>query len=122
MEEGGDEPMKPIDDQTRKNIIAAKERTENRGAIARWLNVSISAIDKIWKRYKETDSFLPKPYTGRQSSTSKETDDKIRETIKNKPDMTLEELIDELSLNLSPSGLHRKLQRMGLTYKKNAFS
>lgn len=118
----GDEPMKPIDNQTRKNIIAAKERKENRGDIARWFNVSISAIDRIWKRYKETGSFLPKPYTGRQSSTSKETDDKIRETIKNKPDMTLEELIDELSLNLTPSGLHRKVQRMGLTYKKKRFS
>jgi len=114
--------MKPIDNQTRQNIIDAKVRGESRNDIEKWLNISKSAIDRIWRRYKEKGTFLPIPYTGRQSSTNKETDDKIREAIRNNPDKTLQELVDELSLNLTPSGLYRKLDRMGLTYKKNALS
>jgi transposase len=37
---------------------------------------------------------------------------------KRKTDITLQELIDELSLNVGESGLSRRLKKMGLTYKK----
>ena len=113
--------MRPIENQTRRNIIEAKERGESREDIAKWLGVSKSAIDRIWRRYKEEGTYLPIPYTGRKSSTSEETDEKIRAAVRDSPDKTLDELIDELSLNLTPSGLHRKLARMGLRYKKNTF-
>jgi len=110
--------MRPTEEKTRENIIAAKQRKEKRGTIATWLGISISTVDKIWRRYNETGSFTATPYIGRKSSIDAETDDKIRMTINENPDLTLEELIDELSLPLTPSGLHRKLDRMGLSYKK----
>jgi len=114
--------MRPTEEQTRENIIAAKLRKEKRETIAIWLGISISTIDKIWRRYNETGSFAATPYIGRKSSIDAETDDKIRITINEKPDLTLQELIDELSLPLTPSGLHRKLYRMGLSYKKKRFT
>ena len=110
--------MRPVDDKIRENIIAAKKRNEKRETIALWLGVSKSTVDKVWKRFKDTGSFSPTPYTGRKSAISTETDEKIRETIKANPSITLEELIDALSLPLTPSGLFRKLKRMGLSYKK----
>jgi transposase len=111
-----------IDNKTRENIISAKQRNEKREIISLWLGISISTIDKVWKRFKETGSFLPTPYTGRKSNIGTETDERIRNTIKEIPDITLVELIEELSLPLSISGLYRKLNRMGLSYKKRQFT
>ena len=110
--------MKATDNKTRENIILAKQRKEKRETIAFWMNVSVSTIDKVWRRFKETGSFEATPYTGRKSSIDAKTDEKIRESIKRNPDITLEELIDELSLPLTPSGLCRKLDRMEFSFKK----
>jgi len=110
--------MQPIDNKTRENVILAKRRNEKRETISVWLGISISTVDKVWKRFKKTGSFLPTPYNGRKSSIDTETDEAIRNTIKETPDITLEELIEKLSLPLTISGLFRKLERMGLSYKK----
>jgi transposase len=96
----------------------AKQRNEKRETIAYWLNVSISTVDKVWRRFKETGSYSPTPYTGRKSKIDEETDKRIRAEIKANIDITLEEMIEKLSLPLTPSGLCRKLDRMGLSYKK----
>jgi transposase len=114
--------MQPTENKTRENIIKAKQRKEKRETIAFWLNVSVSTVDKVWRRFKDTGSFLPTPYMGRKNTTSVETDEKIRASIKENPDITLEELIDELSLPLTESGLCRKLDKMGLSYKKRHFT
>ena len=110
--------MRPTDDKTRENIILAKKRGEKREKIAYWLNVSISTVDKVWRRFIETGSYSAIPYLGRKSSLDKETDAKIRATIIEFPDITLEELIEKLSLPLTISGLSKKLNRMGISYKK----
>ena len=110
--------MRPVDNKTRENIIAAKNRSEKRETISLWLGVSISTIDKVWRRFVETGSFLATPYTGRKSNIDTETDGRILEAIRQCPDISLTELIDELSLPLSPSGLFRKLNRVDLSYKK----
>jgi len=55
---------------------------------------------------------------GNNRKITPQTEEKIRQTIKEKPDITLQELIDELSLNVSESGLSRRLKKMGLTYRK----
>ena len=110
--------MRPTDNKTRENIILAKQRKEKREAIAFWMNVSVSTVDKVWRRFKETGSYTPTPYTGRKSSIDALTDEKIRTTIEENPDITLDELIDELALPLTPSGLCRKLDRMGYSFKK----
>lgn len=110
--------MRPTDDKTRENIILAKKRGEKREKIAYWLNVSISTIDKIWRRFKDTGSYSAIPYQGRKSDISKEMDDKIRAEISEIPDITLEKLIEKLSLTLTVSGLSRRLHKMGISYKK----
>ena len=114
--------MKPTDDKTRENIILAKQRGEKREKIAYWLNVSISTIDKVWRRFKDTGSYSAIPYQGRKSDITKEMDYKIRATIREIPDITLEKLIEKLSLALTVSGLSRKLDKMGISYKKRRFT
>jgi transposase len=110
--------MRPTDNKTRENIILAKQRKEKRETIAFWLNVSVSTVDKVWRRFTDTGSYEPTPYTGRKSSIDILTDENIRAAINETPDITLEELISKLSLPLTPSGLCRKLGRMGFSFKK----
>ena len=111
--------MKPIDKKTRENIVSAMIRGEKRETIALWLGVSISTVDKIWRLYKDTNDILPKPYRGSVSRINAQTEQAILEAIKINHDATLEELIDDLSLPLTKSGLWRWIDRKGITFKKN---
>ena len=110
--------MKPISYDKRSNIIAAKQRKESVEQIKKWLNISESSISRVWNKYLKTGSYEPIPYTGRKSDVSPEKDEEIKAKIAEKPDITAEELIRELSLNLTTSGVYRHLAKMGLTFKK----
>ena len=110
--------MKPVSNEKRADIMAAKQRGESVITIKKWFNVSDSTISRIWNRYKKTGTYLPIPYRGRRSDISAETDARIRARITESADITLEELIETLSLNLTISGLSRRLSKMDLSYKK----
>lgn len=111
--------MKSTEEHTRNNIGLAKQRGEKGAAIAKWHNVSLSTVDKIWSRYKKTGSYMAIPYTGRKSTITEEQDREIIDTLERLPDITLEDMLEATSLSLSVSGLSRKLKRMGLHIKKN---
>ncbi|MDR1993830.1 MAG: hypothetical protein LBQ98_10160 [Nitrososphaerota archaeon] len=110
--------MRATDDKTRENIVLAMQRKEKRNTIAMWLNISISTIDKVWHKFKKTGAYLPIPYTGRKSTLTNKQEEQIRTKIKQTPDITIIELIDELSLDMTESGLSRHLKKMDLTFKK----
>ena len=110
--------LKPISNETRANIIGAKQRNESVEQIKKWLNVSASSISRIWNKFLRTGEYAPIPYTGRKSNITPEQDEKIRAIILDKPDITADELIAVLSLPITTSGLYRRLPKMDLTYKK----
>ena len=110
--------MQPISNDKRADIVAAKQRGESVTTIKKWFNISESTISRIWNKFKNTGSYKPIPYTGRKSDITPETDNKIRAKIKETPDITLDELINELSLNLTVSGLSKRLESMDLSFKK----
>ena len=110
--------MQPVSNDKRASIIAAKERGESAEAIMTWFNVSRSTVGRMWRKYKKTGSYFPVPYTGRRSDVTPETDEQIKAKIKETPDITLEQLLAELPINLTVSGLSKRLSRMGLSYKK----
>ena len=110
--------MQPVSNDKRLDIIAAKQRNEAVKSIKRWFNVSDSTISRIWNKYLKTGSFLPIPYTGRKSDITPQQDEQIRLKIQENCDITIEKLISELQLNITVSGLSRRLEKMGLSYKK----
>ena len=110
--------VRATDNKTRENIILAMQRKEKRSTIATWLNVSISTIDKVWHKFKKTGTYQPTPYTGRKSTLTEKQETEIRNKIQQTPDITINELIEELSLDLTESGMSRHLKAMGLTFKK----
>jgi len=83
-----------------------------------WLNVSISTIDKVWRKFKKTGAYLPIPYTGRKSALIKKQEEENRTKIQQIPDITILDLIAELKLDMTESGLSRHLKKMDLTFKK----
>jgi len=66
----------------------------------------------------KTGKYQPTPYTKRKSKLTKQQDQQIKDTITKTPDITLLELNDKLSLNLTEGGLSFHLKKMGLTFKK----
>jgi transposase len=114
--------MRPLSNDKRTDIVAAKQRGESVEQIKKWLHVSDSTVSRIWNRFKKTGVYAPKPYTGRKSGIPPETDQRLRARIKQKPDITLEALIEEYALPLTVSGMSRRLAKMDLSYKKRRFS
>jgi len=110
--------VKPVSDDKRADIIAAKQRNKPVTQIKKELNVSERTISRIWNKYQKTGKYQPTPYTGRKSKLSPKQDKQIKDTITKKPDITLLELIEKLSLDLTEGGLSFHLKAMGLTFKK----
>ena len=92
---------------------------ESKQNIAKWLFVCVRTVTRVWNKYKTFGSYEAEPQnSGRKPLVSAETMNRITAKIKQVPDMTLLELIDEFNLPISQSALCRRLKKIGLTYKK----
>lgn len=108
-----------LSNEKRADIIRHLQAGESKEDIAKWLFVSVRTIRRIWCKFLTTGSYKPEPLNnGRKPRVSKEMMDKIVLKIKEIPDITLEELIEEFDLTISKSALCRRLIKLGLTFKK----
>ena len=113
----------PISNEKRADIVKHMQAGESKENIAKWLFVCVRTITRVWKKFTDTGNYEPEPpNSGRKPLVSDETMDQIVSKIKEKPDMTLIELIEEFNLPISQSALCRRLIKIGLTYKKNSSS
>lgn len=110
--------MKPIPNEIRKLVVAAKERKEKEEDIAKWYNISRSSIQKIYRLHKETGSILPTPYPGAKPRITDEQLKKLDEFVEKNPDKTLDEIIEELQLPIKKSRLSVILIGMDYNFKK----
>jgi transposase len=111
--------MLPTSNSERETIVFHKKNGETNSNIAKWLQISISTITKIWKLFTTTGNCEPKPQnSGRKPMVSESQMTMVSEKIREQPDITLRELIDEFSLGISESALCRRLKAMGLSLKK----
>jgi transposase len=111
--------MLPITNRERETIIFHKINNEKNENIAKWVRVSISSITRIWKLYRTTGKYEPKPQnSGRKPLVSADQMSKVIEKIKEQPDIILRDLIDCFSLGISESALCRRLLSLGYTLKK----
>ncbi len=110
----------PLSGDIRKRIINAKKRGDTHNKISKDLQISVSAITRILALYRETESYEPRPLNnGRKSCLSEEQMQQVMKKIEEQPDVTLQELIDEFALHITPGGLSKKLKKLNLTYKKS---
>jgi transposase len=110
---------KAISNEKRELIIKHKQAGKTQEDIAKWLEICVRTVRRVWSNYCLTGSYEPKPLNcGRKPLVSDETMREIYEKIKEQPDITLNELIDKFSLPISESALCRRLIKFGFTYKK----
>ena len=110
---------KPISSEKRADIIRHLESGKSKADVAVWLFVCVRTITRIWDKYTRLGSYEPEPQrSGRKALVSDETMDRVMAKIREIPDMTLLELIDEFNLPISQAALSKRLIKLGLTYKK----
>jgi len=114
---------KPLSNDVRKIIIKHKESGKSHQEVANMLLISLNAVYTIWRKYKETGSYEPCPQNGgRKPKVSDEQMEEVFKKVKEQPDITLEELIEELELPIKKSALSLRLIKAGYTFKKNTTS
>ena len=103
-----------------KRILASYDHLEGtRQEIAERYLVSLGMVKKLLQQRKRTGQIGPRhAYSGRKALIVQAHQDQMRVLLARKPDMTLKELREALSLDCSLPAIHYVLSDMGLTYKK----
>jgi transposase len=114
-------PM-PISKEKRELIIYHKKKGAKNREISEWLQITERSVERILKLYREEKTIAPKPHNkGRKPAFCRKKMERIIEKIREVPDITLEELVEEFNLKISKSALSRKLKKEGLTLKKRHY-
>ena len=104
----------------RERILRAYDKGEGtRDQIARRFCVSEGMVKKLIQQRRHLGDIRPQHHrSGRKPKILATHRQAIRQKLKAKPDLTLEELRDAVGLECSIQALHYVLVGMGLTYKK----
>jgi len=112
----------PYSNDLRERVINALEKGSSVKEIVSTFGVTKSTIYSWRKMYIETGSYDALPLnSGRKPALSVEQTEEIKERILSQPDITLEELKEELKLPVCISALCRTINnKLNLRYKKNS--
>jgi putative transposase len=119
--------MKPYSQDLRDRVVqdvdcGACSQTE---AAVKY-SVSLSFVQKLMRRVRETGSTAAKRATGGAKRRLAEAEKLIRAAVKHTPDVTLKALCEqveaELGLWSDESMMSRELKRLGITLKKRSFT
>lgn len=113
---------KPYSEDLRGRVVAAVEDGLSRRKAARLFDLGISTVIRWVQRSRATGSVAAKPMGGDHRSRLTGERDWIVERIEAAPDLTIEELREELRLRGTMVGygtVWRLLAREKLTFKKN---
>ena len=116
--------MKTYSIDLRKRIVAARAKGHSVIELARLFGISKSTVERYWKQQMAVGSVHPKQRGGYRRSALEGYDETLRRWIAETPDLTLRELqerlCNDLGIELRQTALWHRLERLGLSYKKNA--
>ena len=115
----------PLSNDLRKRIIIKYQKGIVPLQIQKELEIkSLSTVYEIIKLYEETGSVKPRPLNnGKPPKMTPKNMGDLKAAIQAQPDITLEELKEQLNLPISISQICRILNRkLRLPYKKNSVS
>jgi transposase len=111
--------MGPISVRVREAIVKHKQAGKSGQEIAKRLMIHKQTVSRVWQQYLTTGNITPKPKnSGRKPKITPGTMEKILLKIEQQPDITINGLIDNFSLQVSEAALSIRLKKSGLTYKK----
>ena len=117
--------MRPYSKDLRRLVVGViQENEESQTEIAERFTVSISFVEKLWRRFRTTGSYEAKPHAGGRERSLAAYEALIRAEVKAQSDITLEELAKKVA---EASGKPRigimtmcdELRRLKLRRKKN---
>jgi transposase len=114
--------MGSLSEDLRDRVVRARERGESAKAVSERFEVHIRMVQKLWKQYREEGHVKAKQQGGYLKSRLAAHEKIVQEWVSETPDITLEEMqsrLADMGIKMSISGLWYRLDRLGLTYKKN---
>jgi transposase len=116
--------MRPLSEDLRRRIVAAREKGAGTGEVCQRFGVSRSSVERFWKQHGLTGHCRPKQIGGYRRSRLAKHARKLRQWIARQADLTLAELQqrcrERLGVQIGLNALWHQLDRLGLSYKKNA--
>jgi len=114
--------MKTLSVDLRERILAAYDAGKGtRQEIADRYDVSLGMVKKLLSRRKQTGEFHSwYTHCGRKPYFTDELRMQIRDLVRTRKDITLEEIRESLNLNCTLPAIHYVLRDLNLTFKKNA--
>lgn len=109
----------PLSMDLRVRIVAAYDAGETPAEVAQAFSVTERTVFNLLALRKETGRVEPRPGQVGPKPKLDQHREKIVQTIRNKPGLTLEELRTQLGLPGCLSTLWNALQRWGITLKKS---
>jgi len=104
----------------RERILAVYDRKEGtREEVARRFRVSLGLVKKLLQQRRRTGDLRPRHrFSGPKPKLVQSHQQQLRQMLARKPDLTLEEMRQALTVRCTLQAIHYLLERMGLTYKK----
>jgi len=122
---GDTEGMKPYSQDLRDRVVQDVDRgacSQTEAAVK--YSVSLSFVQKLMKRVRDTGSTAAKQATGGVKRRLAEAQKLIRAEVKHNPDVTLNALCEQVEAELGvwsdESMMSRELKRLGITHKKRS--
>jgi len=117
--------MKPYSQDLRDRVVQDVECGAcNQTEAAVKYSVSLSFVQKLMKRVRDTGSTAAKLATGGVKRRLAEAEKLIRAEVKHNPDVTLNALCEQVEAELGvwsdDSMMSRELKRLGITLKKRS--
>jgi transposase len=115
--------MRPLSQDLRRRIIAARERGEGTGEVCKRFGVSRKSVERFWNEHRRTGQCLPKKIGGYRRSRLARYDRTLHRWIEATPDLSLSQLqqrcAEQLQVSIGITALWHRLRRLGLSFKKN---
>ena len=114
--------MRTISLDLRERILASYDREEGtRAETAQRFRVSLGMVKKLLQQRRRTGDIGPGHHrSGRKPRILPTHHRQMRTLLGQKPELTLNELRAAVGLNCTLPAVHYALQKIGLTYKKDA--
>jgi transposase len=115
--------MRPLSEDLRQRIVAARADGAGTGEVCQRFGVSRRSVERFWNQHCTSGHCRPKQIGGYRQSRLKKHEQRLRRWIAQQADLTLVELQQrcqkELEVQIGLTALWHRLDRMGLSYKKN---
>lgn len=110
-----------LHNETRALLIQAYNKTHNAKEVAECFSVDVSTVYRLVEQMNREGSVSVKTNLRGRKASLKEADlQKIQKLIQQKPDITLQEIVDTLQLKTCIETVRKALIKLGYSYKKKS--